>query len=71
MYNCRAGAASVVPAVTSASSNLVTELDDVYPVPNMLYIAAKAAACTVFSKIDLRKGYLRSLTTQRTSRKPP
>ncbi len=30
---------------------------DVYPVPNMLDFAAKAAGCTVFSKIDLRKGY--------------
>jgi hypothetical protein len=37
--------------------NLVTE-PDVYPLPNMLDFAAKAAGCTVFSKIDLRKGYL-------------
>jgi hypothetical protein len=29
----------------------------VYPLPNMLDFAAKAAGCTVFSKIDLRKGY--------------
>jgi hypothetical protein len=36
--------------------NLVTE-PDVYPLPNMLDFAAKAAGCTVFSKIDLRKGY--------------
>ncbi len=28
-----------------------------YPLPNMLDFAAKAAGCTVFSKIDLRKGY--------------
>jgi cleavage and polyadenylation specificity factor subunit 1 len=35
--------------------NLVTELD-VYPLPNMLDFATKAACCTVFSKIDLRKG---------------
>ena len=36
--------------------NLVTE-PDVYLLPNMLDFAAKAAGCTVFSKIDLRKGY--------------
>jgi hypothetical protein len=36
--------------------NLVTE-PDVYPLPNMLDFAAKATGCTVFSKIDLRKGY--------------
>ena len=36
--------------------NLVTE-PDVYPLPNMLDFAAKAVGCTVFSKIDLRKGY--------------
>ena len=36
--------------------NLVTE-PDVYPLPNMLDFAAKAAGCTIFSKIDLRKGY--------------
>ncbi len=30
---------------------------DVYPLPNMLDFAAKAARCTVFSKIDLQKGY--------------
>ncbi len=36
--------------------NLVTELD-IYPLPNMLDFAALAAGCTVFSKIDLHKGY--------------
>jgi hypothetical protein len=36
--------------------SLVTE-PDVYPVPNMLAFTAKPAGCTVFSKIDLRKGY--------------
>ncbi len=35
--------------------NLVTE-PDVYPLPNMLDFTAKAAGCTVFSKIELRKG---------------
>jgi hypothetical protein len=34
----------------------VTE-SDVYPLPNMLEFAAKAAGCTVFSKIYLSKGY--------------
>ncbi len=36
--------------------NLVTE-PDVYPLPNMLDFALKMARCTVFSKINLRKGY--------------
>jgi hypothetical protein len=36
--------------------NLDTE-PDVYPLPNILDFAAKAAGCTVFSKIDLRKWY--------------
>jgi hypothetical protein len=36
--------------------NLVTE-PDVYPLPNMLDFAAKAAGCAIFSKIDLCKGY--------------
>jgi hypothetical protein len=34
----------------------VTE-PDVYPLPNMLDFTAKAAGCTVFSNIDLQKGY--------------
>jgi hypothetical protein len=36
--------------------NLVTE-QDVYQMPNMLDFTPKMAECTVFSKIDLRKGY--------------
>ncbi len=36
--------------------NLVIE-PDVYPLPNVLNFAAKAAGCTIFSKIDLWKGY--------------
>jgi len=28
-----------------------------YPVPNMLDFSARAAGCTYFSKIDLKKGY--------------
>jgi hypothetical protein len=38
------------------SGSTSTELD-VYPLPNMLDFTAKAAGCTVFSNIDLRKGY--------------
>jgi hypothetical protein len=30
---------------------------DSYPLPNMLDFAARVAGCTVFNKIDLRKGY--------------
>jgi hypothetical protein len=36
--------------------NLVTE-PDVYPLPNMLDLAAKAAGCRMFEKVDLWKGY--------------
>jgi cleavage and polyadenylation specificity factor subunit 1 len=36
--------------------NLVTEPDK-YPLPNMLDFANVAAGCSIFSKIDLRKGY--------------
>ncbi len=36
--------------------NMVTVADS-YPLPNMLDFAGKAAGCTIFSKIDLRKGY--------------
>jgi hypothetical protein len=36
--------------------NLVTE-PDVYPLPNMLDFAAKAAGCAILKKIHLRKGY--------------
>ena len=36
--------------------NMVTVADS-YPLPNMLDFASKAAGCTIFSKIDLRKGY--------------
>ncbi len=36
--------------------NLVTEAD-VYPLPNMLDLSDRLSGCTVFSKIDLRKGY--------------
>jgi hypothetical protein len=44
------------PCVDFRRLNLVTE-PDVYPLPNMLDFAAKAAGCKVFSKVDLRKGY--------------
>jgi hypothetical protein len=30
---------------------------DTYPIPNMMDFVARAAGCTVFSKIDLKKGY--------------
>jgi hypothetical protein len=40
--------------------NVATE-PDVYPLPNMMDFAAKAAGCTVFSKVDLRKGYHQNL----------
>jgi hypothetical protein len=36
--------------------NLVTE-PDVYPLPNMLDFSERLSGCTIFSKIDLRKGY--------------
>ncbi len=36
--------------------NLVTEAD-VYPLPNMLDFSDRLSGCTVFSKIDLCKGY--------------
>ncbi len=36
--------------------NMVTVANS-YPLPNMLDFAGKAAGCTIFSKIDLRKGY--------------
>jgi hypothetical protein len=49
--------------------NLVTE-PDVYPLPNMLDFAAKAAGCSVFSKINLRKGY-HQIPIRRTCRRPP
>ncbi len=36
--------------------SLVTEAD-VYPLPNMLDFSDRIHGCTIFSKIDLRKGY--------------
>jgi hypothetical protein len=36
--------------------NMVTVANS-YPLPNMLDFAGNAAGCTIFSKIDLRKGY--------------
>jgi hypothetical protein len=40
--------------------NLVME-PDAYPLPNMIDFAGRVAGCTVFSKIDLHKGYLQIL----------
>jgi hypothetical protein len=37
--------------------NLQT-VEDKYPLPNMADLAARLDSCTVFSKLDLRKGYL-------------
>jgi hypothetical protein len=36
--------------------NLITEADK-YPLPNMTDITSRLAGCTVFSKLDLKKGY--------------
>jgi hypothetical protein len=36
--------------------NLVT-VPDSYPLPNMLDFTERLAGCTIFSKVDLRKGY--------------
>ena len=37
--------------------NAVT-VPDTYPIPNMMDFVARAAGCTIFSKIDLKKWYL-------------
>jgi hypothetical protein len=37
--------------------NLQT-VEDRYPLPNMANLAARLAGCNIFSKLDLRKGYL-------------
>ena len=39
----------------------VATVPDSYPLPNMLDFAARVAGCTIFSKIDLRKGYYQIL----------
>jgi hypothetical protein len=44
------------PCIDFLRLSLVTE-PDVYPLTNMLDFAARAAGYTVFSKIDLQKGY--------------
>jgi hypothetical protein len=36
--------------------NLIIILD-AYPLPNMMDLAARMSGCTIFSKVDLRKGY--------------
>jgi len=36
--------------------NLIT-VPDAYPPPNMMDFAARMSGCTIFSKVDLRKGY--------------
>jgi hypothetical protein len=54
--------------------NMVTVADS-YPLPNMLDFAGKAAGCTIFSKIDLRKGYhqipVRPADIQKTANTTP
>jgi hypothetical protein len=30
---------------------------DTYPIPNKMDFCAKATGCTIFSKMDLKKGY--------------
>ncbi len=40
--------------------NLVT-VPDSYPLPNMLDFSRRIAGCSIFSKVDLRKGYHRIL----------
>ncbi|MFN9944268.1 MAG: reverse transcriptase family protein, partial [bacterium] len=32
-------------------------IPDAYPLPNMMDFAARMSDCTIFSKVDLRKGY--------------
>jgi hypothetical protein len=32
-------------------------VSDTYPLPNMIDFSSRAAGCTIFTKIDLRKGY--------------
>jgi len=44
------------PCVDYRRLNAVT-VPDTYPIPNMMDFVARAAGCTIFSKIDLKKGY--------------
>jgi hypothetical protein len=37
--------------------NLITA-EDRYPLPNMADLSARLEGCTIFSKLDLQKGYL-------------
>ncbi len=39
----------------------LTTVPDTYPLQNMLDFAARVAGCTIFSKVDLRKGYYQIL----------
>jgi hypothetical protein len=45
------------PCVDYCQLNLQT-VEDKYPLPNMADLAARLDDCTIFSKLDLRKGYL-------------
>ncbi len=48
--------------------NLITE-PDVYPLPNMLDFSDRLSGCTVFSKIDLLKGYWQVLVRSEDRKK--
>jgi Reverse transcriptase (RNA-dependent DNA polymerase) len=47
---------SLRPCCDYRRINAVME-PDTYPIPNMMDFVPKAASCTIFSKIDLKKGY--------------
>jgi hypothetical protein len=44
-------------AATTASSTVT--IPDTYPLPNMMDFSSRVARCSIFTKIDLRKGYYR------------
>ncbi len=50
--------------------NLQT-IEDRYPLPNMADLAARLAGCTIFSKLDLKKGYLQAPSLPVTSPRWP
>ncbi len=50
------GGRVVAPCGDFRHLNMVTVADS-YPLPNMLDFTGKAAGCTIFFKIDIRKGY--------------
>jgi hypothetical protein len=44
------------PGINFSRLNLITTPDS-YPLPNMMDFVGKMVGCSIFSKIDLRKGY--------------